>query len=194
MSSGVEVGSLSLGIPSAFQTSAAVTDPDPDTPVHRISRVEDRERLLAEALAHAEAQEAHYRVLPADEPLRGRWKTPLALVILALAAWVAVAPPRWIAGADAPRPTAGDRDRGLRAAIWMQARQVEVFRLREGRLPEHLSEVPAQMPGLTLVRSNNRVYQIRGRMRDGGLVVFDSAQPSPAFQAAAPWLAPRGSP
>ncbi len=171
-----------------------MSNAEPDTPVHRISRVEDRERLLAEALAHAEAQEAHYKVIPADEPERGRWKTPLALAVLLLAAWVALAPPRWVAGADAPRPTEGDLDRGLRAAIWMQARQVEVFRLREGRLPAHLSEVSVQMPGLTLVRSNNRVYQIRGRLQDGALLVFDSAQPSPAFAAAAPWPAPPATP
>ena len=167
---------------------------DADSPVHRVSRVEDRERLLAEATAHAEAQEAQYKVLPAGEPERGRWKAPLAMLLLVLAAWVALTPPRWLAGADAPRPTDGERDRGLRAAIWMQTRQVEVFRLRGGRLPQHLSELPAQMSGLTLVRSNNRVYQMRGRLSDGEFLVFDSAQPSPAFGAAAPWLAPPGTP
>ena len=171
-----------------------MTNPEPDTPVHRISRVEDRQRLLAEALAHAEAQEAQYRILASDEPVRGRWKAPLALLVLGLAAWVALAPPGWIAGPDAPRPTEGDRERGLRAAIWMQAHQVEVFRLREGRLPEHLSELPVQMPGLILVRSNNRVFQIRGRRPQGGLLVFDSAQPAPGFETAAPWMAPPGPP
>jgi hypothetical protein len=148
--------------------------------------VEDRERLLAETLAHAEAQEAQYKVLPADEPDHGRWKAFLAAVLLVLAVWIALTPPRWIAGAAAPVPTAGQQDRGVRAAIWLQSRQVEVFRLREGRLPEHLSELPVQMPGLTLVRSNNRVFQIRGRLADGELLVFDSGQPSPAFEAAAP--------
>ena len=175
-------------------TPATVTNPEPDTPVHRVSRVEDRERLLAEALAHAEAQDAHYRVLSADEPERGRWKAPVAALLLVLALWVALAPPRWMAGAEAPFPTDGERDKGLRTAIWMQARQVEVFRLREGRLPEHLSELPVQMPGLTLVRSNNRVFQIRGRLADGELLVFDSAQPSPAFDAAAPRLRAQGPP
>ncbi|MHB1194605.1 MAG: hypothetical protein ACYC6F_16390 [Longimicrobiales bacterium] len=171
-----------------------MTNTEPDTPVHRISRVEDRERLLAETLAHAEAQEAQYKVLPAGEPEHGRWKASLAAVLLVLAAWIALTPPRWIAGAEAPFPTAGERDRGLRAAIWMQARQVEVFRLREGRLPEHLSELPVQMPGLTLVRSNNRVFQIQGRLADGELLVFDSAQPSPAFEAAAPLPRAQGTP
>ena len=167
---------------------------DADSQVHRISRVEDRERLLAEVTAHAEAQEAQYRVLSAGEPERGRWKAPLAMLVLVLAAWVALTPPSWLAGADAPRPTDGDRDQGLRAAILMQARQVEVFRLREGRLPRLLSDLPAQMADLTLVRSNNRVYQIRGRLSDGDLLVFDSARPSPAFAAAAPWMAPPGTP
>lgn len=180
--------------PDASPTPSTVSNPEPDTPVYKISRVEDRDRLLAEALAHAEAQEAQYKVLPADEPVYGRWKSPVAVLVLALAAWVALAPPGWLAGADAPRPTEGERDRGLRAAIWMQACQVEVFRVREGRLPSHLSELPVQMTGLTLVRSNNRVYQLRGRRENGSLLVFDSARPSPAFQAAAPWIALRGSP
>jgi hypothetical protein len=171
-----------------------VSEAESDTPVHRISRVEDRERILAEAMAHAEAQEAQYKVIPADEPVHGRWKAPLALAVFAVAAWIALDPPRWIAGTEAPRPTAAERDRGLHAAIWMQAHQVEVFRLREGRLPEHLSELPAQMPGLTLIRSNNRVYQIRGRRANGEILVFDSAKPAPAFEAAAPWLAPPGNP
>ncbi|MDP2955257.1 MAG: hypothetical protein Q8N53_02450 [Longimicrobiales bacterium] len=162
-------------------------DPKPQPQAHRISRVEDRDRILAEALAHAEAQDFQYKVLPPSEPVRGRWKTPVAVAIFVLAAWIGFLPPGWLAGRDAPRPTTGDRDRGLRAAVFLQAQQVEAFRLREGRLPTHLSELPAQFADLVLVRSNNRVYQIRGRRFDGVLVVYDSSRPSPAFAAAAAW-------
>lgn len=168
-------------------------DPDPTVPT--ISRVEDRKRILAEALAHADAQEAHYKVLPAADPARGRWKIAVASLLLALAAWVALAPPAWVTGPAAPGPTDRDLERGLHAAIYLQVQQVEAFRLREGRLPSHLSELPVQLPGLTLVRSNNRVYQIRGLRPDGIPVVYDSARPSPAFEAAAAgWIAAGGQP
>lgn len=171
-----------------------MSNAEPDTPVHHISREEDRQRLLAEALAHVEAQEAQYKLIPLDEPARGRWKTPTALLLIAVSIWVALSPPRWIAGPDLPRPSDGDLDRGLRAAMYLQAHQVEVFRLAEGRLPTHLSELPTRIPGLTLVRSNNRVYQLRARRSDGRLVVYDSAQPAPTFEAAAPWRPPQVAP
>ena len=164
-----------------------MSDEEPDLPVYRISKVEDRERLLAQAMAHAEAQEAQYKVIPADAPLRGRWKSPLAWGVFCLAAVVALFPPGWLAGRPAPTPTAGEWDRGVRAAVYLQAQQVEAFRLREGRLPDTLDELPAQIPGLAFVKSNNRVYQIRARRLDGTLVVYDSALPSTAFSAAAGW-------
>lgn len=166
---------------------------DTDLPVSSISRPEDRERILAEALAHAEVQEAQYKILPAEEPVRGRRKVAVASLLLALAAWVALSRPAWVTGPAVPEPSEGDLERGLRAAIYLQVQQVEAFRLREGRLPSDLSEVSVRLPGLTLVRSNNRVYQIRGIRPDGVPVVYDSARPSPAFEAAAEgWAASGG--
>lgn len=161
---------------------------EPEAPPPRISRVEERQRLLAETMAHAEAREETYRVVPIEPAtVTGRWKAPLATLLFLLAAVVGAAPPSWLTGAPAPLPTEGERDRGLRAALYVQAQQVETFRLREGRLPMSLAEVPGAIPGLTLVRSNNRVYQVRGRREDGTVVVYDSARPSPVFEAAVPW-------
>lgn len=164
-----------------------------DREVLAVSKVEERQRLLAETMAHAEAQEAQYKVIPADEPLRGRWKAPAGWALLAAAATVALFPPAWIAGRPAPVPTPGELDRGLRAAVYLQAQQVEAFRLREGRLPEVLEELPAHVPGVSFVKSNSRVYQIRARGPDGDLVVYDSGHPSAAFRTAAGWATP-GSP
>lgn len=160
---------------------------EPELPTHRISRVEDRERLLAEALAHAEALEEQYKVLPADPAPTGRWKAPVASAVVVVALVVALVPPMWMSGREAPRLTAEEVDRGLRASMFLMAHQVEAFRAREGRLPDHLSDLPATLPGLAFVRSNNRVYQIRGRRADGTVEIYDSSHPSPAFMAAAPW-------
>jgi len=177
-----------LGIHPDPPPDGTVNQDDPDLPVHSISRVEDRERLLAEALAHAEALEEQYKVVPIEPAdLSGRWKAPLATALFVLAAVLGFFPPAWLTGPPAPGPTEGEHDRGLRAAIWLQAQQVEAFRLRHGRLPASLAEVPGSMAGLTMVRSGNRAYQIRGRGEDGEVVLFDSARPAPAFEAAAPW-------
>ncbi|GMV05743.1 MAG: hypothetical protein AMXMBFR53_20200 [Gemmatimonadota bacterium] len=161
---------------------------DPDLPVHSISRVEDRERLLAEAMAHAEALEEQYKVVPIEPvDLSGRWKSPVATVLFVLAAALGLFPPAWLTGTPAQGPTEGELDRGLRAAIWLQAQQVEAFRLHNGRLPASLAEVPGSAADLTLIRSDSRAYQIRGRSEDGSVVVLDSSRPSPVFEAAAPW-------
>lgn len=173
--------------PSLHPSIDTLSADDKDLPVHRVSRVEERERLLAEAMAHAEAMEEQYKVIPADAPLTGKWKSPVALGMFVTAALVGLFPPAWLAGPELPRPTQGDLDRGLRAAIYLQAQQVEAFRLEHGKLPDHLRELPNPLPGLTLVRSNNRIYQVRGVGTDGRVVVFDSARPSPAFRSAAVW-------
>lgn len=191
--SGLAPGLILEAHPHVPPSPDAVSDEAPDLPVYRISKVEDRERLLAEAMAHAEAQEAQYQVLPAGEPLRGRWKAPAAWAVFGLAAVVALFPPGWLVGRPSPTPTDGDWDRGVRAAVYLQAQQVEAFRLREGRLPDSLDELPAQMRGVTFVKSNNRVYQLRARRPDGSLVVYDSAIPAASFQAAAGWIGEGGT-
>ena len=172
-----------------------MTVDDQDTPIHRISRVEEREKLLAEAMAHAEAQEAQYKVIPADDPLTGLWKTPLALVVFLIAGVVGVFPPEWVAGPPIPSVQSSDLERGLRAAIYLQATQVNVFRLRNARLPHDLAELPVRMPGLRLVNSNNRVFQILARTPDGELLVYDSAHPSPSFASTSSgWMPPEDQP
>lgn len=157
---------------------------NPDAPVHQISRPEDRQRLLAEAMAHADAQEAQYRLGPPAEPGRGQWKTPVALAIFTLAALIGIFPSHWLAGPP-PLPIAdSDLDHGLWAIMYIQAQQVNVFRMRTGRIPDSLDELPVRFPGLRLVKSNNRVFQILALGPGGEVMVFDSGHPSPAFAAA----------
>ena len=142
-------------------------------------------------MAHAEAQEAQYKVIPADDPVTGIWKTPLALLIFLLAGVAGVFPPDWAAGAPLPSVQEGDLERGLRAAIYIQTEQVDVFRVRNDRLPDGLADLPVPLPGLSLVKSNNRVYQILGRRPGGEILVFDSAHPTPGFASTATGWAPR---
>jgi hypothetical protein len=162
---------------------------DPDTPVHRVSRVEDRERLLAEAMAHSEEADKQYRISFAGEVTPPRWKTPVAVGIFAVAVLLLLSPPGLIAPTTAPRPTPADLERGLRITLALQAEQVEVFRARTGALPQDVSQLPVRIPGLRLVRSNSRVYQLVGDRPDGTPMLYDSARPrrelAPEIQA---WL------
>lgn len=162
---------------------------DQEPAADSISRVEDRERLLAETLAHAEAREEKYRISFTDPPRRGRWKVPAAMAVLAVAALVAAFPPSWVSP-GAPRvPSGSELERGRVVALQLQADQVEVFRLRHGRLPESLDELPIRVPGIDFVRSNSRVYQLVVARADGSRLVYDSAHPEPGPGAQAPsWM------
>ena len=68
------------------------------------------------------------------------------------------------------------------AALQLQARQIEVFRARHGRLPRTLDEVPVRIPGIRFVRSNGRVYQLVAARPNGRALVYDSARPDPEFE------------
>jgi hypothetical protein len=162
---------------------------DLNPPTDRASRAEERERLVAEVAAMAETKDVQFQRLPPGPARRGRWKIPVALVILLLAVTVAAFPSLWLGGESDPSPTAEELQRGLRAALYLQAEQVEVFRMREGRLPRSLDEVPVRIPGIRFVRSNNGVYQLVGFPTDGEPVVYDSARPTGEFDAIATgWL------
>ena len=150
----------------------------------QVSKVEERERLLAQAMAHAEARDELFRVLPADSVRRDRWKAPTALLLFMVAGVLLVSPPGWVAGPPIPTVDQGELERGLEAAIRLQVVAVETFRIRNGRLPDDLAELPTRLPGLRFVRSNSRVYQIFGRRPGGEMLVYDSAHPAAGFATA----------
>lgn len=148
-----------------------------------VSSPEARDRLLAEALAHAEHKEARYRVPFSRASAVGRWKALAASVILLLSGLIAVVPPRWSRPEPPAQLSTGERARGLRVALLLQAEQVEAFRVREQRLPATLDEVERTLPEVRYVRSGSRAYQLIAYQRDGTAIVYDSASPAAAFDA-----------
>lgn len=157
---------------------------DKDLPTYEISSAADRERIIAEVVAHASLQEAQYRQPVVDPTPPGTWKLGIALVVLCVAGAVAAFPPWWLTG-PVPGITSDDRLRGLRAAVHIQAQQLEAHRAREGRLPRSLDEVPLVVSGIHYVRSNNRIYQLVVTGPDGTNLVYDSARPAAEFAAVA---------
>jgi hypothetical protein len=159
-----------------------MSDVDLEEATHIVSTPEDRDRLLAETLAHAEVQDAQYKQ-PLPETVQiGLWKTPLGLVVFMLAAYIAVSPPSWLAGDPAPQLIDAELERGAAAALFIQAEQIRVFRTRTGRLPQTLDELPVRLPDIRYVRSNNRVFQLVAAGPNGEALVYDAARPDPRFE------------
>jgi len=74
-----------------------------------ISSPEVRDRLLAQALAHAEMQDARYRVPFSDPRRAGRWKGAAAAVLFLVAGVFALAPPHGCVPILRPKSTPPDR-------------------------------------------------------------------------------------
>lgn len=159
-----------------------------------MSTPEARARLLAEALAHAEHKEATYRVPLGTGAVR-RWKGAVAAVVFVLAGWVAVAPPNWVRPTPPAELTPAARARAVRTALYLQAQQVEAFRVRTQSLPASLEELPSRVPGIGYARAGNRAYQLIGYGAGGEAIIYDSVDPAPPFRALmSGWLASEGAP
>lgn len=161
---------------------------DQDVPLIDLSATADREEILADALAHAVTQEAHFRQ-PLAEPKRtGVWKAPVAMIVFTLSAYLLAFPPQWISGAALPTISESARADGTKAALFIQAQQIEAFRVRRGRLPGSLEELEGALPGIRFVRSNSRVFQLVATDVGRPSVIYDSTRPIDEFAgAAAAW-------
>lgn len=140
------------------------------------SSPEERDRLVAEALADSEARDQRYRP-PSEPPEDERWKGLLSVVLFVCAGVVAFSPPDWLAPETPPTVPHTARVVGARATVYLQAQGIEAFRHRHQRLPDALGELPGALPGIRFVRSNDRVYQLVARGPDGRAVIFDSTEP-----------------
>ncbi len=154
---------------------------------------EERDRLLAAAMAHAEMQEAIYRVPMATYRTR-RIKLGMAAAIALVAFFVLLRPPALLVPDAPPGLSDADRTRGMRIALLLQAQQVEAHRIEQGRLPSSLAEVAVQLPNVRFIRSNSRSYQLVVYSADGEPMVFDSTVPAPEFERLrTEWVTTRGA-
>ena len=144
---------------------------------------EERDRLLAAALAHVEMQDAIYRV-PLESGASRRWKGLIASAVFLFAIVLVGLPPAFLVPEAPPPLTVAETGGGIRMALLMQAEQIEAFRARSGRLPSSIAEVETALPGVRYVRSSNRLYQLIAYTPAGDAVIYDSSSPDPSFAAA----------
>ena len=158
-------------LPASDDVPAESVDDD-EAEGAELSKPEERDRLIAQALAHAETQDARYRQRIGTDQT-GRWKGLLAVIVFVIAGYVGAAPPAWVQGEGAPAITESDQLRGLRVSLLLQAREVETFRALNQRLPESLDELSGRLPGISFVPSGQRTYQLFGITPAGRRVVYD---------------------
>lgn len=151
-----------------------------------VSRVEERDRLLDAVARDAYAKDTGFRSRRTPRRRRAPWTTALAVVVLAVAARVVAVPPGFLQDGPLPVPSSDDLLRGVETRLLLQAWQVEVFRFREGSLPDSLPQVRALLPGIRYVRSDARVFQLVATGPEGEPVVYDSALPGGGLAALPP--------
>lgn len=163
--------------PTPSEENPEVTDDLGD-----VSSPEVRDRLLAQALAHAEQQDARYRIPFTDSRTTWPWRGMVAAGLFLVAAVAAVAPPAWVRPEPPARMDALEEVRGIRHALLLQAQQVDAYRVRTQQLPRSLEELGVSLPGIRYVRSGNRAFQLIAYTLDGNTIVFDSSNPAPDFE------------
>ncbi len=163
-------------------TPSAQEEPEEAIDLGDISSPDVRDRLLAQALAHAEKQDVRYRV-PYSSPRRaGRWKGALASVLFLAASITALAPPAWVRPEPPARIGEARQVLDIRHALLLQAQQVDAYRVRLQRLPDTLDELPVSLADIRYVRSGNRAFQLIAYAPDGEAIVYDSSNPAPEFE------------
>ena len=133
------------------------------SPRGRRSSSDDRERLSAiEEMLRDQARR---------EQLRGaayRWsrtslRARVAVGVVVLAAFLTWLIPVPGLEPDIPFPMPPEEEEaGLRLATYVQAQQVEAFRLNRGRLPDVLRETGEPLPGMSYQRMDARTYRLSG--------------------------------
>ena len=138
----------------------AESDPKP---LDRKSLSDDKERMrVVEAVLRDQARREVLRDIAYRRPsasLRTRVVAGV-LGLVALAAWTLPLP---VFQPDIPFPLPPAEEEGaLRIATYIQAQQVEAFRLSSGRLPDQLRETGEALPGITYEKLDARTYTLNG--------------------------------
>jgi hypothetical protein len=126
-----------------------------------LSDDKERNRILEEVLRDQARREV-LRDVAYRRPTASL-RTRIAAAVLTVAALIV-----WFAPIPGLRPEiafpmpAAEEEIGLRLAAYIQAQQVETFRLTTGRLPDLLRETGEPLPGMTYDRVNSYTYRLQG--------------------------------
>jgi hypothetical protein len=121
---------------------------------------------------------------PAQKPAR-RIPAWVSLVLLvALCAWVWVAPPEWLVPRPAAPPSVEYRRASARVALALHAQRIDAYRATRGRLPRNATEAGIRTGDFEYTRLDTLTYELSSRV-SGEVIAYRSTQPRDQFLAAA---------
>ncbi len=136
--------------------TTAMTSEDPVRPFHAKgpTSTEARGQEAADAVA-AVMKHAAERDAAAREKSRpktpSRWALPVGINLAVLALYLLVFTPQWVTVDPIPAPDPVTRAQDLRLAMYIQAKQIEAYRIENGRLPATLADAGVVVPGVDYV-------------------------------------------
>lgn len=108
---------------------------------------------------------------------------PLGVNLAVFAVYLLIAPPSWVTMNPIEGPDVAAEEQSLRVAMYLQAQQVEAFRVETGRLPTSLAELDRDpvVDDVDYVRQGDD-FQLVASVGESALV-YDSAAPDSEFAA-----------
>jgi hypothetical protein len=130
-------------------------------------------------------EEARKNAQEADPaPSRRISSVVAAFIVMALCAWVWIAPPSWLVPPPVAPASREYREASTRVALALHAQRIEAYRSSHGRLPRTKQEVGIVSDQVTYDRADSLSYELTSRV-DGQPVSYKSSQPRDRYLAEA---------
>lgn len=151
-------------------------------PYHAKPEAEGQEAAdaVAAVMKHAADRDkaAHQKPPAKKQP---KWMLPLGINLAVFAVYLLIAPPAWVTLDPIEGPDVAQQEQSLRVAMYLQAQQIEAYRIENGELPGSLADL-SRDPVSDRVEyvPQGSTFQLVGTVGESALV-YDSAAPDGAF-------------
>ncbi len=146
------------------------------------ARGDEAADAVAAVLKHAADRDeaARGRTAPKKQP---RWMLPLGINLAVFAVYLLIAPPDFVVMNPVEGPDEASQVESLQTAMWLQAQQINQYRIETGRLPDTLEDLPREpvAGSIEYVREGTG-YRLVAVVADAA-IVYDSQETDGSFQA-----------